>query len=249
MNKKILMSLITIVVVVGATLGATSAYFSDTETSTGNVFAAGSIDLKVDNECHYYEGECPWETHDWELTDLEDGVHKFFNFSDIKPGAWGEDTISLHVYDNPAWAWLKINDVRDYENGCTEPEEDVDTTCDDPGEGQGELYQNMHFLIWMDNDGDNIYDAGERKLHEGTLEECQVWRLDGGPCCDIDPFIPCQNYYVGIKWCFGSFDSNYNCQGTDIGNEAQTDSMTMDISFVVVQSQNNPNAEGGPTCP
>ena len=250
MNKKILISLSVIGIVATLAIGGTTAYFSDIETATGNTFTAGSIDLKVDNACHYMGGNCPWATSTWALTDLQDGIHKFFNFTDIKPGAWGEDTISLHLYDNPAWAWLKIDNVANQENGCTEPEGDVDTTCGDPGTGEGELYQNLHFLIWMDNDGDNVYDAGERKLHDGeTLDLCEVWRLDGAPCCDIEPFTPCSDYYVGVKWCLGTFDVDYDCQGTSIGNEAQTDGVNLDVSFTVVQSQNNLGAEGGPTCP
>ena len=33
-------------------LGATTAFYSDTETSTGNTFTAGAIDLTVDNESY-----------------------------------------------------------------------------------------------------------------------------------------------------------------------------------------------------
>lgn len=257
MRKKILMSLLTIVAVVGATLGATVAYFSDTETSTGNVFAAGSIDLKVDNEC-YRNGEqvsdCTW----LEKKDLTNEL--FFNFTDIKPSEWGEDTVSLHVYNNDAWAWLKIYAIDNDENGCSEPESEVDSTCGD-GEGDGELAQNMEFLIWMDTDGDNQYDTGEPKIHEGTLEPyltdaCVVWPLDGDTSthCDFstgnscDPLTGSQDYYVGIKWCFGQFDGDYDCNGSPVGNEVQTDSLSMNIAFTAVQSQNNPSAQGGPTC-
>lgn len=249
MDKKILMSLIIISAVVGATFGATTAYFSDTETSTGNTFTAGSIDLKVDNTCHYKDGNCPDPGSNWQLTDLQDGVHKFFNFADIKPGDWGEDTISLHVYNNDAWGWMKIAMFEDYENGCTEPEAEVDTTCDNPGPSTGEIYQNMHFLIWMD-DGDNIYEAGEKILRDGeSLSWCEVWQLDGdGACCENEPLEGSHTYYLGIKWCFGTFDGNYDCQGTNIGNEAQTDSIVMDVGFTVVQAQNNPQGEGGPVC-
>jgi predicted ribosomally synthesized peptide with SipW-like signal peptide len=34
-------------------IGLTGAFFSDTETSTGNTFQAGAIDLKVDNTSYY----------------------------------------------------------------------------------------------------------------------------------------------------------------------------------------------------
>jgi len=262
MKKRIIISLSVITAVAAIVIGGTIAYFSDTETSTGNVFAAGSIDLKVGNECYFSGGECPWSPHSWALTDLEDGVHKFFNFADIKPGHWGRDKISLHVYDNPAWAWLKIDNIKDYENGCTEPECkarggiwdaaaqecDIVGRCDDPGLGQGVLSENMDFLIWLDLNENGSYDAGEPKLHEGPLSPCDFWQLDGVPCHTISPFEPCRDYFVGIKWCFGEFDSSYNCSGISVGNEVQTDSLEMDISFIVIQSQNNPNAEGGPVC-
>ncbi|PIW76653.1 MAG: hypothetical protein CO001_00190, partial [Candidatus Portnoybacteria bacterium CG_4_8_14_3_um_filter_40_10] len=41
--KKIIISLSIIAAVAAIAIGATTAYFSDTETSTGNTFTAGSI--------------------------------------------------------------------------------------------------------------------------------------------------------------------------------------------------------------
>jgi predicted ribosomally synthesized peptide with SipW-like signal peptide len=46
--KKILKSLVLLGLTAIAVFGASQAFFSDTETSTGNVFQAGAIDLKVD---------------------------------------------------------------------------------------------------------------------------------------------------------------------------------------------------------
>jgi predicted ribosomally synthesized peptide with SipW-like signal peptide len=48
--KKILLSLATIGVVGAIAAGATSAYFNDTETSVGNVFTAGTVDISVDGQ-------------------------------------------------------------------------------------------------------------------------------------------------------------------------------------------------------
>ena len=45
--KKILLSLAIIGVAAAVVVGATSAYFSDTETSSGNTFTAGTIDLTL----------------------------------------------------------------------------------------------------------------------------------------------------------------------------------------------------------
>lgn len=57
--KKILLSLAIILVVGGIVWGATTAFYNDTETSTGNIFTAGSVDLKVDHTYASYDGvEC-----------------------------------------------------------------------------------------------------------------------------------------------------------------------------------------------
>lgn len=54
--KKILLSLAIILVAGGITWGATRSFYNDTETSTGNIFTAGSIDLKVDHTKQTYNG-------------------------------------------------------------------------------------------------------------------------------------------------------------------------------------------------
>jgi len=45
--KRIILSLVTIVTVAAIATGATVAYFSDTETSNSNTFAAGTLNLQV----------------------------------------------------------------------------------------------------------------------------------------------------------------------------------------------------------
>ncbi len=50
--KSIVTSLGMIVFVAAIVAGGTGAFFNDTETSTGNVFTAGAIDLKVDSVAH-----------------------------------------------------------------------------------------------------------------------------------------------------------------------------------------------------
>ena len=56
MNKRIIISLSVIGLVAAIAIGGTMAYFNDTEVSTGNVFTAGSIDLKVDHTLATYNG-------------------------------------------------------------------------------------------------------------------------------------------------------------------------------------------------
>lgn len=54
--KKILLSFAIILAVGGIVWGATKAFYNDTETSNGNIFTAGSIDLKVDHTKQTYNG-------------------------------------------------------------------------------------------------------------------------------------------------------------------------------------------------
>jgi predicted ribosomally synthesized peptide with SipW-like signal peptide len=128
MNKKILLSLSVIGIAAAIAIGGTIAYFSDTETSTGNTFTAGSIDLKVDSTQHYNNmvcvcntPVCTWQPEagavapfypaqgtpcggTWGQPDGKDIVNeKFFNFGDVKPGDSGENTVSLHVVNNDAY--------------------------------------------------------------------------------------------------------------------------------------------------
>jgi len=82
--KRILLSL-AIVTLAGsvAALGSTGAFFSDTETSLGNTFTAGAIDLKIDNTS-YYNGAATSGTS-WDLRDLT--IEKFFNFLAVLPAS------------------------------------------------------------------------------------------------------------------------------------------------------------------
>src|SRR3989344_4150418 len=71
----------------------------------------------------------------WEAKDLTPGIDTFFNFGDIKPGDFGESTISLHVEEAPAWICLVFDNLVGADNSTNEPEslEDIN------GLLQGEL--------------------------------------------------------------------------------------------------------------
>jgi predicted ribosomally synthesized peptide with SipW-like signal peptide len=275
MNKKIVISLSVIGVVAAIAIGGTVAYFSDTETSTGNTFTAGSLDLTVDNEC-YYNGElCTngyWggiaETGNecactWVLSDLDDKV--FFNFTDLKPGDEGEDTVSLHV-TNEAWACVTFKDLVSADNTCTEPELDVETDCNEAG--VGELDDELSFFFWLDMGdgrgngvGDNIYQPGaanEIVLMQGlasslgtgsvtyALADADENNVGGDPG---DPLARGTEYYIGKVWCYGELGIPtgvvapyiFTCNGQPVGNESQTDSLSGTIEFYAEQYRNNPN--------
>ncbi len=179
--KKIILSLALIAAVATAGyLASTSAFFTDTETSTGNTFTAGNLDLKIDSTCHYDGMICApedtgsndyvWKEEErgsskypellgkacscsWDAKDLNGD--RFFDFADIKPGDSGENTISVHVDNNDAYGYAVITALENRENGCTEPERTVEQASGQPypcvGQWCGELAQNTEVRIWIDN--------------------------------------------------------------------------------------------------
>jgi predicted ribosomally synthesized peptide with SipW-like signal peptide len=253
--RKILISLAIIGVVAGITAGVTVSYFSDTETSTGNTFTAGSLDLKIDNKS-YVNGEPEYSTT-WTLRDITDEL--FFNFSDLKPGDWGENTVSLHVFGNKAWACFQTQITDTSENLCVEPEiESGDTTCQDQ---EGELQNELKFIFWAD-DGDNVLEEDEN-IFFGPIS---LANLDGQILTLADSTrnvwngnspIDSNDYFIGIAWCFGSLSLSplpqdgsgvsgpdkrgpgIVCDGTLGTNLTQSDSVKGNISFFGIQHRNN----------
>ena len=300
--RRILLSAAMIVFVVAAIVGGTGAFFSDTETSTGNVFAAGALDLKIDNESYYNglvcaevdEGEYEWQqttwgeanmaqhfdpymtnligtpcVTSWALKDLGEG-DLFFDFEDVKPGDWGEDTISIHVHDNPAWACM---DMRIQE--------------DDFGANDLALQEQIQFIWWAD-DGDNVLEADEYdslQIANGPAievlnsyyaladSETNVWdpNAPGTPLLGgVDPETQEENvYYVAKAWCFGEFEFGDNlaeqdgegktgqngpgdrgpgfvCNGASTGNDAMAGRFLVDVAFEAVQARHNGNFQCGP---
>jgi predicted ribosomally synthesized peptide with SipW-like signal peptide len=243
-------------------VGATGAWFTNTETSTGNTFTAGIIDLKVDNESYVTNAEgdlvASSETS-WDPSDLL-GKY-FFKFADLKPGDVGEDTISLHVENNPAWACLDITVTGTPENGQTTPESLVDTTV---GANDGELQNELNFVFWKD-DGDNVLEQDEvqsvfwQDSIQGISASSTLALADsqGGVLESGVPLIPGDTYYIGKAWCQGILtldavtqdgtantnsplqDTGIDCNGASIGNASQTDGVVADVTFSVEQSRHN----------
>lgn len=235
--KKIIISLSMIAAVAAIAVGGTTAFFSDTETSTGNTFTAGAIDLKVDSQCHYWQNGQEVDCKNaagalfgtWRETDL--GLaYKFFDFFDVKPGDKGENTISLHPVDNDAYICAYVTNLTNADNGINEPESYVDTT---DGTGNGELQDNIHLMVWVDNgtDGktynacDNIYEAGEEVIVRDTVIDNNTggWLLG--------KFVGGSTSCLGVAWEVPS----------TVGNIIQSDSVSADISFYAEQVRNNPN--------
>lgn len=280
---RLILSLGSIMVAVALVASGTVAFFSDTESSTNNVFAAGALDLLIDNDSYYNGNRCTDvnddpEIEEWQwvgdadypvpgtpcstsfvLSNLDDGL-LFFNFLDVKPDDEGEDTISLTV-QNDAWICMDLTLTADDDNSSTEPELDVDVEDDPQDPFDGELASGINFFWWAD-DGDNVYEADENPITNGVVSLAEldqtfpvaladsqnnVWGEDG-------PVPANEPAHIAKAWCLGdltpdpvpagegenpSVDPGVNCDGSLYGNEYQTDSASLDISFSAVQARNN----------
>lgn len=95
------LGLLIILITSVAAFRLTSAFFSDTETSSGNTFTAGRLDLKVNGE---------------------DNPAGIINLADLKPGDDHLVNKTLFLDFNPAKIWLHIKDLDDDQGIATEPE-------------------------------------------------------------------------------------------------------------------------------
>lgn len=211
--SKILKSSAIILVALAAVGGATYSFFSDTETSTGNTFTAGDIDLQIDNESYVTNRAgvlvASPETS-WSLKDLVPGEDHFFDFDDVKPGDVGEDTISIHVGSNDAWMCAAARITSDLDNSITEPEDESDLDDDNAdATADGDLDTAMNFMFWHD-DGDNVLEVGETPFLNGTLASMgaagQIRLADstGSILTGNAPIPGGTTFYIGKAWCYGT---------------------------------------------
>ncbi len=148
--KRIIVSLSIIVAAAAVVIGATTAYFSDTEISTGNTFTAGTIDIAVD-------GQNPWE----DSTTL--------HVEDMKPSQHEYTEYVIHnVGTNPANVWKTIYDIEDGEGIWSEPKCDAyggnwdetngNGTCDydeDVNSLSGKIIYDMSVWVYNEDPEEN----------------------------------------------------------------------------------------------
>jgi len=107
--KKILISLAIIGVVAAIGIGATVAYFTDTETSTGNTFTAGTMNLVLTPNSDYAVSSAPLFTE----TNMEPGVSTAAKTLYFKNAGSIAGKVKLNVSYTGADATLNAVDVSD----------------------------------------------------------------------------------------------------------------------------------------
>jgi len=131
--KRIILSLVTIVAVAAIATGATVAYFSDTETSNSNTFAAGTLNLQV--------GVTDPSTWNFNLSNMKPGDNSNFDAA-IK---------NIGTIDGDAKIDIAVSNSVEGDN--LEPESDTTEP--------GDLDKQVRIIVYMQEDsGDGFTNIG-----------------------------------------------------------------------------------------
>jgi len=185
--------------------------------------------LHIDGNCEdaYFQNYCSL----WQEKDLTD--EKFFRFDDIKPGDFGTNVISLHVYDNDAYACLITSDGINAENGVMESE-------GNDSEPDGELQNYIDVFTWADSNKNGEYDQNESPLY-GPLP---LGELGSIASYDDNYLTATTTEYIGLAWCAGTLEDPvvgepFDCNGAGMLNDAQSDSFEATLTAYAEQVRNN----------
>jgi len=196
MDKKILVSMILVGLVAALAGAGLYAYFSDTEKSTGNTFTAGTLNLKVGDQ----------DPTTWKIT-----------VSNMYPGQTGSTSVVVaNTGSLNGKLSISFSSLVDDENGITEPESEL---SDD--ETSGELAENLKLEIFIDENGNGMYDSGTDVLiYSGTCDGITSGGLTG---YSLDAGV---SKTMVVKYAIDS----------SVGNIIQSDKAGFDITFSLVQA-------------
>ena len=178
--KSVLGSVLVIGIVAAMMTAGTQSWYSDTETSVGNTFTAGTLDLKI-----WDSGSGAW-IDDPEVPTVNDLWNNMVN--NLKPGDSGTIVIPVkNAGTIDGYADIHIMNVVNNPGVTTEPEPTLDN---------GELGSAILVNISYDSDGDGV--ADETLVSQETLDnlECIPYTastaLAGGSTANwiIDLWLP-----------------------------------------------------------
>ncbi|MBI5405909.1 hypothetical protein HY972_02640 [Candidatus Kaiserbacteria bacterium] len=180
----------------------------------------------------------------WTEKDLGQG-DTFFNFGDVKPADWGTNEISLHVSSNDAYSCLIVGDKDDQENPAQPLAPEIaagDANGVGNPTGKGELSNFLNVFTWGDTNGNGLYDVGETPLGGvGPLSSLTS-------IMSMDPsngqfLTATTTKNIGLVWCAGTLTatpgSAFGCNGSGMGNIAQSDSFSASLTAYAEQTRSN----------
>ena len=234
--KKILFSLMAILLAVGLVGAGAFAYFSDTETSEGNTFTAGTLDLApgsdfVQGETGYYP---PYTHCTIEVIPGGNGANGQVIFSDIKPGNSGKIYWSVkNIGTIPGLLNMEVTRTADNDNVITEPEDMVDGSLDgSDGTDDGDLDDYMYVRLSADfNKNGDFTDAGEIVLDRTVMGELETYFPLDILVTVLENHALAVNDYLELEF---AWRIDPDIPGVD-DNIIQGDSVQLDIIFTLNQ--------------
>ncbi|MCK4369036.1 MAG: SipW-dependent-type signal peptide-containing protein [Dehalococcoidales bacterium] len=182
--KRILMSLMTVALVSALIGGGVFAYFSDVETSTGNTFTAGTLDLNLDGG--------------------NTNVVKF-TVSDVKPGDSGGGSWTVaNVGSIAGYLDLESISVSEAIGTTTDPEEaDEPTGVDTIQLG---TYLMVHLFVDTNNNGS--WDAGEADIFGTDAAPAAINTIAASYALDLSLAATGGTNYITLVWSVGTGTDN-----------------------------------------
>jgi len=213
LNKKtisanLVRNLVMIIGVAAVGLASTQALFRDVEQSQRGVFVVGTLDMNVEEP----SGQVAESI-------VVSNVGESLNMSG------GKTWVVRNIGSLPGRLNFSLDNIRNIENGCNEPEALVDATCGDSGNEEGELGQNIQTQVTLTKNN------AVTQVISATLAGDQVdaykeqWLTNAG-----NRIIP-----PG-----GSVEVTFAWQTDDyaFGNEVQSDSVVFDVVYELEQVTN-----------
>lgn len=202
-----------------AAIGATRAFFVDTEVSEGNTIAAGQIDLIL--------------TEDASMPFAVEG---------IAPGDTGEGffTISSAVENLDSELDVAFTNYFDYENSCIEPEISAGDPC-----GNGDLGLGLTMAMFVDVNQDGVYNQADGDIeleYSGNtnttpgLQFAKTQSFVGDSWDDVLTMVGGDVVDIVVMW---------NLPSTWSYPKAQTIMMTDSIEFDIEVSLEQVGGSGG----
>ena len=223
MKRKILFSLMTIALVGALIGGGIYAYFSDVETSTGNTFTAGTLNLKVGDD---------------------DPTTVSISVPDLKPTDTGSAAtwVTKNIGSITGTLDVAIGSITNNENTLTEPESAAGDATG--GATEGELGSFLEVAVWLDVDESGTWTSGDIALQSdgSTLTSTGVEPL---------PYDYLDNYggdshtslitMTGDDSAAGGTDEfqfmvDYDFPSDANDDQTQSDSAVFDVTFTLNQA-------------
>jgi hypothetical protein len=231
--RKILLSMMALVLVIGLLGTGIVALFWDLEVSKDNNFEGGVLDLKVDAEWSMTQTGCDGMPHttNGSAGFADDPNVWAFNVSCMAPCDEGEVTFSL-TNEGCIGGLITMN-VTPYTEGegvNPEPETAAPPTGIGDTDPDAELDEQLFIRFWHDLNGDNIYAAGSEPLiAEGKVKDVLSMVSKTSYVVEFgDYMLDClATTWIGFEWLVQDH--------RELSNEIMGDWLNFDIEFYLTQ--------------